>query len=179
MVLVCIKLCRIARVVLNGHLSHHNINICIISGQYGQKHLFGVPLFLWRGHFGWRLSQQEIKQTKVFSQMVNYLGKCNQPFQYCIYGQQELPTLRNIKGRRCIKCSKQYIFHNVHEWIRVWKAIKSISELVPSRQVVITDDANTLSPGHTKIDRQAALVSVNQFVFCNLLRWFCSIVACF
>ena len=31
--------------------------------------------------------------------------------------------------------------------------------------MVITDDANTLSPGHTKIDRQAALVSVNQFVF--------------
>ena len=36
-VLVGIKLCRIARDVLNDHLSHHNINICIISGQYGQN----------------------------------------------------------------------------------------------------------------------------------------------
>ena len=35
--------------------------------------------------------------------------------------------------------------------------------------MVITDDANTLSPGHTKIDRQAALITVNQFVFCHLL----------
>ena len=48
-VLIGIKLCWIARAVLNDHVSHHNSNICIMSCQ---KHLFGVPLFLWRGHFG-------------------------------------------------------------------------------------------------------------------------------